>query len=427
MPSVSDFLPEIICLGIDCVVCGILYSAYYFTNRAVSSIASAAKFDLDNKPHDVSSLKDEISTNPNAIINSDGDKCVPYAIIRGNVQPVSKKLELGSQAADSLQKASSLKNIEGVIQQYSIIEHKKTMSRTGFWYDSERTVYEHTNHVPFYIVPQGLTTRGLFTTNLSDSPCRKVEVIDWSNASILDLDVTKDTFEAAQSGFSDNLMGWMVGDRPKGIQTCEKMLLNGTTLTAIGEIVISKDTGDIKVQSPSTGENYYLIKDTAKGLVKELEKNSRILRNTLLFFGGIGTIILSVAMYRYFTKVKLVRQNERLRLNLEEIIRARQDRGQNSTSSLSNYRETLSDVDTSSNQLETNIEQTSLANRMEADPLAVSPQTCVVCLSEQREVILMNCGHVCVCAGCAMEIMASRPNCPICRANIVQVAPAYIA
>ena len=129
-----------------------------------------------------------------------------------------------------------------------------------FRYDSERTVYEHTNHVPFYIVPQGLTTRGLFTTNLSDSPCRKVEVIDWSNASILDLDVTKDTFEAAQSGFSDNLMGWMVGDRPKGIQTCEKMLLNGTTLTAIGEIVISKDTGDIKVQSPSTGENYYLIK-----------------------------------------------------------------------------------------------------------------------------------------------------------------------
>ena len=147
----------------------------------------------------------------------------------------------------------------------------------------------------------------------------------------------------------------------------------------------------------------------------------------MLFFGGLGTIILSVAMYRYFTKVKLVRQNERLRLNLEEIIRARQDRGQNSTSSLSNYRETLSDVDTSSNQLETNIEQTSLANRMEADPLAVSPQTCVVCLSEQREVILMNCGHVCVCAGCAMEIMASRPNCPICRANIVQVAPAYIA
>ena len=110
------------------------------------------------------------------------------------------------------------------------------------------------------MVPQGLTTRGLFATNLSDSPCRKVEVIDWSNASILDLDVTKDSFEAAPNSFSDNVMGWMVGDRPKGIQTCEKMLLNGTTLTAIGEIVITKDNGDIKIQSPSSGENYYLIK-----------------------------------------------------------------------------------------------------------------------------------------------------------------------
>lgn len=141
----------------------------------------------------------------------------------------------------------------------------------------------------------------------------------------------------------------------------------------------------------------------------------------------MGTIILSVAMYRYFKKVKLVRQNERLRLNLEEIIRTRQDRGQNSTSPQSNYQETMSDIETRSNQQERNIEQSSLADRTEADPLAVSPQTCVVCLSEQREVILMNCGHVCVCAGCAMEIMASRPNCPICRANIVQVAPAYIA
>ena len=127
-------------------------------------------------------------------------------------------------------------------------------------YDSEKTIYEHSNHVPFYIVPQGLTNRGLFATNLSDSPCRKVEVLDWSNAAILELDTTQDSFQAAPNSFSDNVMGWMVGDRPKGIQTTEKMLLNGTTLTAIGELVISKDTGSIKIQSPSSGENYYLIK-----------------------------------------------------------------------------------------------------------------------------------------------------------------------
>ena len=85
------------------------------------------------KPHDVDSLKNEILSCPNAIINEDGEKCVPYAIIRGSVQPVSKSLNLENRATDDVQKTSTLKNLEGVIQQCSIIEHKKTMSRTGFW------------------------------------------------------------------------------------------------------------------------------------------------------------------------------------------------------------------------------------------------------------------------------------------------------
>ena len=80
--------------------------------------------------------------------------------------------------------------------------------------------------------------------------------MDWSEAAVLDLDVTMDSFESAPSNLSDNVWGWFVGDRPKGVQTTEKMLLNGTTLTAIGELAISKDTGDIKIQAPSNGENY---------------------------------------------------------------------------------------------------------------------------------------------------------------------------
>ena len=109
-------------------------------------------------------------------------------------------------------------------------------------------------------MPQGLVTKGLFTSKLATANCKKVEVLDWSEAARLDLDVSRDSYEAAPNSLGDNLWGWFVGDRPKGIQTTEKMLLNGTTLTAIGEIVISKDTGDIKIQAPSNGENYYLVK-----------------------------------------------------------------------------------------------------------------------------------------------------------------------
>ena len=146
-----------------------------------------------------------------------------------------------------------------------------------------------------------------------------------------------------------------------------------------------------------------------------------------MFFGGIGTIILSIALYRYFKQVKLVRANERVRNELQEIVRARQERIQ-SEQSTSTSQELESSSAISRNQEGTRSEQyNSMSIDGENNTLGVSPQICIVCLSEQREVILMDCGHVCVCAGCAMEIMATRPICPVCRASIVRVAPAFIA
>ena len=153
-------------------------------------------------------------------------------------------------------------------------------------------------------------------------------------------------------------------------------------------------------------------------------RNSRVLRNTLLFFGSLGTVILSIAIFRYFKRIRLVRENERVRLNLEEIVRARQERNHNTGTTNSNLQENSTG---SFNQEETEIDQSQISNNRETDPFGVSPQTCIVCLNEQREVILMNCGHVCVCAGCAMQIMTARPICPVCRADIVHVAPAFIA
>lgn len=427
LPTISDFIPEIVCLGVDCLVCGILYSAYFFTNRAITSVSSAAIFDLEKKPHDAELFRNEIHTHPRATLNADGETCIPYAVIRGNVQPVSNSLELTTGSIDG-EANTALQNLQGVIRQFAIIEHKKTMSRTGFWYDSERIIHEYANHVPFCLVPQGcLNTKSIFGNKLLDSNCRKVEVLDWSDASILDLDVTRDSFEASPNSLSDNVWGWIVGDRPKGIQTTEKMLLNSTTLTAVGEIAISTDTGNIKIQAPSSGQNYYLVRDTAKGLVKNLGENSRILRNTLIFFGGIGTIILSIGAYRYLKRFRLYKESQRLRTELEEIVQARQNRSRNLHNESSTIQRTTSNSNIH-NQDQSSSETVNISvDEPETDSLGVSAQTCIVCLSEQREVILLNCGHVCVCAGCAMEIMQTRALCPICRATIDRVAPAFIA
>ena len=52
---------------------------------------------------------------------------------------------------------------------------------------------------------------------------------------------------------------------------------------------------------------------------------------------------------------------------------------------------------------------------------------CVVCLGAEREVILLPCGHVCVCATCADTLLQRGDLCPVCRGPIRTVMPAYLS
>lgn len=50
-------------------------------------------------------------------------------------------------------------------------------------------------------------------------------------------------------------------------------------------------------------------------------------------------------------------------------------------------------------------------------------QLCVVCRTNPREIILLPCGHVCLCEDCAGDI---NNDCPLCRTPISQKMAAYI-
>jgi E3 ubiquitin-protein ligase MUL1 len=50
-------------------------------------------------------------------------------------------------------------------------------------------------------------------------------------------------------------------------------------------------------------------------------------------------------------------------------------------------------------------------------------QQCVVCCENQREIILLPCGHVCLCENCSERI---EDYCPVCRTAIETKATAYI-
>ena len=51
--------------------------------------------------------------------------------------------------------------------------------------------------------------------------------------------------------------------------------------------------------------------------------------------------------------------------------------------------------------------------------------TCVMCMSEPRDCVLVDCGHICVCITCARGLIPHQ--CLICRKRILQVIPVYHA
>ena len=48
---------------------------------------------------------------------------------------------------------------------------------------------------------------------------------------------------------------------------------------------------------------------------------------------------------------------------------------------------------------------------------------CLICLSEERNMIIMPCGHLCVCQGCGDTIQSKNYDCPICRGHIGSLIP----
>lgn len=38
LPDMTEIIPELVCIGIDAVICGILYKVYSDTNSAISAV-----------------------------------------------------------------------------------------------------------------------------------------------------------------------------------------------------------------------------------------------------------------------------------------------------------------------------------------------------------------------------------------------------
>lgn len=51
---------------------------------------------------------------------------------------------------------------------------------------------------------------------------------------------------------------------------------------------------------------------------------------------------------------------------------------------------------------------------------------CVVCLDKLADNVVLDCGHICLCKGCARDLGSYRnQNCPCCRAPIRRITMAF--
>jgi len=46
---------------------------------------------------------------------------------------------------------------------------------------------------------------------------------------------------------------------------------------------------------------------------------------------------------------------------------------------------------------------------------------CIVCFDAEHEVVIVPCGHFCMCGGCAHQVKEISGKCPVCRGNMEQI------
>ena len=58
-------------------------------------------------------------------------------------------------------------------------------------------------------------------------------------------------------------------------------------------------------------------------------------------------------------------------------------------------------------------------------PPAPEDDLCVICFDGAKTRVFVPCGHLCVCAACGENVMASTKRCPICVTECTLVMPIF--
>lgn len=220
----------------------------------------------------------------------------------------------------------------------------------------------------------------------------------------LDMEVISDTFTPTVPSMMDHIWGFFSGFRQRGVQSTEKMLREGTLMTGIGEIVCEQD-GSFKLQPPSNGGLYYLTTLPVSSLLKKLESSKKNYGLLTLVCTAIGVVLAGMILRKYLKQRKLLKDEEERR----------------------SLRDKTRKINRRSTRNTDNLTENQICVVCKSNPIEVSLNL-LYCSGSYKfciffQMILLPCGHVCLCEDCAEDITS---HCPICRAAIELKSPAYV-
>ncbi|XP_038062093.1 mitochondrial ubiquitin ligase activator of nfkb 1-A-like isoform X2 [Patiria miniata] len=301
-----------------------------------------------------------IDRNLQTIVSEAPENTIPYAVIEGSVEAIGKPLQ-----------SEHTPGILGVLQTLICREHKTYWSgSTRLWHDTTRLIRNINRSVPFVIKDNNAG----------------VKVDDPLSATGLEIPIIHDSFEPSPTSLGEHIVSWASGEKTKGFQTMERMLSEGTVLTGIG--MLSTSTGSL-VLGPPTGTNrpYILSNIGFSGIVRDFQSKINHLKFFLYISGSITALLVALWFYKQYKKYAERRNHE---MQVERVLQDRAEEGAEGT---------------------------------DVDPTVSEDNACTICLSNRRDVVLLDCGHICTCARCARLLQP--PQCPICRQRIKRVVPLY--
>ncbi|KAK7490698.1 hypothetical protein BaRGS_00018115 [Batillaria attramentaria] len=290
------------------------------------------------------------------------DHRIAYAAVEGIVRDMGKTFR--SHQGDK----------QGVIIHSSLIEHKSKRTQ-GFWADVKKVLRDTVDTVPFALVdPSDPCHNNIIVTEATEAE----KVLD-------ELEITHSQFIPNQTSAVQAGIDRIFGEVCRGIQETEEMLVVGTSLMGIGEIFL--EDGRVKLGPPQSGDRYFLTKLTKNQLMRQFQTHGTTFKVLSIIFGVVATGLLSFVIFRltkkYVEHVKMRKSFEELR----QLTLRRRAQGRD--------QEELSEN-----------------------------QACVVCLTNPREVITLDCGHIAMCSDCA-QVLPQPHKCPVCREPIERFLPVY--